>query len=280
MKDIKLPDDIAITVGSAIKEDLGGGDITASLIPEDQTACATVISREAAVLCGTAWFDEVFKQIDPTVAIAWHQSDGDTLVPDHPVCRLKGTARSLLSGERTALNFLQLLSGTATTTRRYAGLLQGTQTRLLDTRKTIPGLRSAQKYAVACGGGCNHRMGLFDAILIKENHIEAAGSITQAIRLARSLHDHVEVEVEDLDQLQLALAAGADRIMLDNFSLEGIAAAVRLTDGRAQLEVSGGIEADLLQSLGATGVDFISVGALTKNVHAIDFTMRIVKNGS
>ena len=280
MKDIKLPDDIAITVDSAIKEDLGGGDITASLIPEDQTACATVISREAAVLCGTAWFDEVFKQIDPTVVIAWHQSDGDTLVPDHQVCRLKGTARSLLSGERTALNFLQLLSGTATTTRRYAGLLQGTQTRLLDTRKTIPGLRSAQKYAVACGGGCNHRMGLFDAILIKENHVEAAGSITQAIRLARSLHDHVEVEVEDLDQLQLALAAGADRIMLDNFSLEGIAAAVRLTDGRAQLEVSGGIEADLLQSLGATGVDFISVGALTKNVHAIDFTMRIVKNGS
>src|SRR3990172_5957788 len=277
---IRLPEDIGITVRRALEEDVGSGDITAGLAPERLTANAVVISREPAILCGTAWFDEVFRQLDTTVAVAWRFVDGDSLAPDQPVCTVAGPARSLLTGERTALNFLQLLSGTATTTRDYVKMLGGAKTRLLDTRKTLPGLRTAQKYAVACGGGCNHRLGLYDAILIKENHIEAAGSITQAIRLARSLHDHVEVEVEDLDQLQLALAAGADRIMLDNFSLEGIAAAVRMTDGRAHLEVSGGIESDLLRSLGATGVDFISVGALTKHVHAIDFSMRIVKNGS
>ncbi|HLB30366.1 MAG TPA: carboxylating nicotinate-nucleotide diphosphorylase [Gammaproteobacteria bacterium] len=273
---IRLPEDIGITVRRALEEDVGSGDITAGLAPERLTANAVVISREPAILCGTAWFDEVFRQLDTAVAVAWRFVDGDSLAPDQPVCTVAGPARSLLTGERTALNFLQLLSGTATTTRDYVKMLGGAKTRLLDTRKTLPGLRTAQKYAVACGGGCNHRLGLYDAILIKENHIEAAGGISQAIRQAKSLDKPIEIEVENLDQLQQAIAAGADRIMLDNFSLEMISTAVHIAAGRTELEVSGGIEADSLRSLCGTGVDYISIGALTKHVHAIDYSMRIV----
>ena len=273
---IRLPEDIGITVRRALEEDVGSGDITAGLAPERLTANAVVISREPAILCGTAWFDEVFRQLDTAVAVAWRFVDGDSLAPDQPVCTVAGPARSLLTGERTALNFLQLLSGTATTTRDYVKMLGGAKTRLLDTRKTLPGLRTAQKYAVACGGGCNHRLGLYDAILIKENHIEAAGGISQAIRQAKSLNKSIEIEVENLDQLQQAIAAGADRIMLDNFSLEMISTAVHIAAGRTELEVSGGIEAYSLRSLCGTGVDYISMGALTKHVHAIDYSMRIV----
>ncbi|TAJ94339.1 MAG: carboxylating nicotinate-nucleotide diphosphorylase [Gammaproteobacteria bacterium] len=276
MPEIRLPEDISITVRRALEEDIGSGDITAGLVPERLTANAVVISREPAILCGTAWFDEVFRQLDPAVAVAWRLADGDALAPDQPVCTVTGPARSLLTGERTALNFLQLLSGTATTTRNYVKLLGETKTRLLDTRKTLPGLRTAQKYAVACGGGCNHRLGLYDAILIKENHIEAAGGIPQAICQAKTLNKPIEIEVENLDQLQQAIAAGADRIMLDNFSLEMTTTAVRIAAGRAELEVSGGIEADTLGSLCGTGVDFISIGALTKHVQAIDYSMRVV----
>jgi nicotinate-nucleotide pyrophosphorylase (carboxylating) len=276
MPEIKLPKDISIAVQRALDEDIGSGDITAALVPEWLTSNAVVISREPAILCGTAWFDEVFRQLDPAVAVAWRLNDGDSLAPDQPVCTVAGPARSLLTGERTALNFLQLLSGTATTTRNYVQTLGGAKTRLLDTRKTLPGLRSAQKYAVACGGGSNHRLGLYDAILIKENHIEAAGGIQHAIRQAKSLNKPIEIEVENLDQLQQAIAAGADRIMLDNFSMEMISTAVRINASRAELEVSGGIAVDALRTLGGTGVDYVSIGALTKHVQAIDFSMRIV----
>ena len=271
-----LPADIASTVRRALSEDIGSGDLTAELIPADKTDNAIIISREDAILCGTAWFNEVFWQIDTTVRIEWSFQDGDPVKPDVPLCRLSGNTRALLTGERTALNFLQLLSGTATTTHRYVALLHGLKARLLDTRKTIPGLRSGQKYAVACGGGKNHRMGLYDAILIKENHIEAAGDIAQAVQLAKPLHRFVEVEVENLEQLTEALAAGADTVMLDNFSIEMMQKAVAINNGTAQLEVSGNVTGDSLREIATTGVDFISVGALTKNVQAIDFSMRIM----
>ncbi|MDP4536460.1 carboxylating nicotinate-nucleotide diphosphorylase [Alkalimonas collagenimarina] len=278
----ELQHHIRASVAAALAEDLGQlpveqGDITASLIPAVQLAEATIISREAAIICGTAWVDEVFQQLDPTVTIEWQVQDGDSVAANQLLCRLNGPARSLLTGERTALNFLQTLSGTATTTDQYVQHLSGSHTQLLDTRKTIPGLRLAQKYAVRCGGGQNHRIGLFDAFLIKENHIAAAGGISQAVQQAQ--HNFpgkpVEVEVENLAELEQALAAGADIIMLDNFSLSDTQQAVQLTQQRAKLEVSGNITSERLRELAATGVDFISSGALTKHVQAIDLSMRL-----
>ena len=268
-----LPADIASTVRRALNEDLGTGDLTAKLLPQGTASEAIVVCRETAILCGVAWFSEVFKQLDDKVRINWRCGDGDAVEPGQTVCSLSGSARSLLSGERTALNFLQLLSGTATTTREYAAAIAHTTTRLLDTRKTLPGLRSAQKYAVLCGGGTNHRMGLYDAILIKENHIRASGSIRAALKQARATQRHIEIEVENETQLKEALEAGADAILLDNFTLDQIRQAVQLNNGRARLEISGGVDLSALAELAATGVDFISVGGLTKNVRAIDFSM-------
>ena len=269
-----LPANISETVRTALREDLGSGDRTAMLVPATAMAVATVITRESAVLCGTAWFDEVYRQLDPAITITWLARDGIQITPRMTVCRLQGRARALLSGERTALNFLQTLSSTATVTREYVDLLSGYSTRLLDTRKTIPGLRSAQKYAVLCGGGHNHRTGLFDAILIKENHILAAGNIGAAVVQAKSQGIPVEVEVENLTQLEEALTAGADSLLLDNFELATLRQAVALNAGRARLEASGNVNKDNLRDIAATGVDFISSGALTKHVRAIDFSMR------
>ena len=274
-----LPADIASTVRRALNEDLGTGDLTARLLPQEMTSEATVLCRDSAILCGVAWFAEVFRQLDGDVGINWRCEDGDAVNPGQTVCTLSGSTRSLLSGERTALNFLQLLSGTATTTREYAAAVAHTTTQLLDTRKTLPGLRSAQKYAVLCGGGTNHRMGLYDAILIKENHISASGSVTAALELAKTTHRHIEIEVENESQLVAALDAGADAVLLDNFTLEQIRQAVRINNGRARLEVSGGVEQDALADLAATGVDCISVGTLTKDVRAIDFSMLLSEPG-
>ena len=271
-----LPTDISATVQRALAEDIGDGDLTAALIPVSARARGRVISREAAVLCGTAWFDEVFRQVDDAIAIHWEAGDGESVQKDQLLCRLEGPARGLLTGERSALNFLQAMSGTATLARQYAEAAKDTRATILDTRKTLPGLRSAQKYAVRCGGANNHRMGLFDGILIKENHIMAAGSINQAVQTARAggAKVPVEVEVETLEQVQEALAAGADILLLDNFDLEGMRAAVKLTAGRAKLEASGGIGVTGIKAVAATGVDYISVGALTKNVDAVDLSMR------
>jgi len=277
-----LQQEIPRAVASALAEDLGflplnEGDITASLIPQTQQASATIITREACVLCGSAFVDEVFRQLGGDVRIDWQARDGDTLAANSTLCRLNGPARILLTGERTALNFLQLLSATATTTAHYVQFLQGSNTRLLDTRKTIPGLRFAQKYAVSTGGGKNHRIGLYDAFLIKENHIAAAGSIANAVATARQNFPGkpVEVETESLTELQQALAAGADIIMLDNFSLADIVQAVALNAGKAKLEVSGNITSERLTELATTGVDYISSGALTKHIQAIDLSMRL-----
>lgn len=278
MKTPALPADIASTVRRALNEDLGTGDLTARLLPEHATSTAAVLTREYAILCGAPWFTEVFRQLDNKVSITWQCDDGDTLKAGQTVCYLFGPTRALLSGERTALNFLQLLSGIATVTRKYASLVAHTGTRLLDTRKTLPGLRSAQKYAVVCGGGTNHRMGLYDAILIKENHIRASGSITAALEQARDTHRHIEIEVENEEQLREALEAGANAIMLDNFTLDQIRRAVQLNNGRARLEISGGVDETGLRELAETGVDFISVGALTKNVRAVDFSMLLAEN--
>ncbi len=271
-----LPTDISATVQRALAEDIGDGDLTAALIPVTARARGRVISRETAVLCGTAWFDEVFRQVDDAIAIHWEAGDGATVQKDQLLCRLEGPARGLLTGERSALNFLQALSGTATLARRYVEAAKGTRATILDTRKTLPGLRSAQKYAVRCGGANNHRMGLFDGILIKENHIMAAGGISKVVQAARAggAKVPVEVEVETLEQVQEALAAGADILLLDNFDLEGMRAAVRLTAGRAKLEASGGIDVTDIKAVAETGVDYISVGALTKNVDAVDLSMR------
>ncbi len=269
--------DVATDVRRALEEDIGRGDLTAALIDPVALANARVISRERAVLCGTAWFDEVFRQLDGQVRVSWAVSDGDTAAPDQVLCRLEGPARALLSGERTALNFLQLLSGTATLTRRYVEAVAGTAARILDTRKTIPGLRLAQKYAVRCGGGCNHRMGLHDAILVKENHILAAGSIGAAVRRIQSLYPPgipVEIEVETIGQLREALAAGVPRLLLDNFDVSGLRAAVQETAGQAQLEASGGVTLESVRAIAETGVDDISVGNLTKSPRAIDLSMR------
>ncbi len=277
MRDDAFKAAIADDVRRALAEDLGTGDVTAALLPAEVSSAATVITREDAVLCGTAWFDAVFAQLDPTVRISWLAQDGDAIQAGQELCRLYGPTRVLLSGERCALNFLQTLSATATATRRYVAAIAGTGAQILDTRKTIPGLRAAQKFAVRCGGGRNHRMGLFDAILIKENHIAAAGSIERAVSSARQLHPdlNIEVEVENLVQLQQALAAGTDIILLDNFSLNDLPAAVALNAGRAKLEASGGITLDNVRDIAATGVDFISVGALTKHIQAVDVSLRI-----
>ena len=271
-----LTQSIQATVITALAEDVGDGDITAQLIPAQRQARAQVVCREEAVICGVAWFNAVFAQLDPSIQISWQVKDGERVSADSPLCQLQGNARQILTGERSALNFLQTLSGTATSTAHYAALLAPYATQLLDTRKTLPGMRQAQKYAVSCGGGHNHRMGLYDAYLIKENHIMACGSIQAAVSQARQQHPErpVEVEVESLDELQHALSAGADIIMLDNFDLDGLRQAVELTAGRAKLEASGGVAPEQLSGIAATGVDYISVGALTKHLRAIDLSMR------
>jgi nicotinate-nucleotide pyrophosphorylase (carboxylating) len=263
-------------VRSALAEDIGSGDITAALVPPEQTAHATVVCREPAVLCGMAWFTAVFAELDTDIQVDWQVTDGTRLQAGQQLCSLSGPARHILSGERTALNFLQTLSGTATLARRYADAVADLPVRILDTRKTIPGLRLAQKYAVRIGGCDNHRIGLYDGILIKENHIAAAGSIKQAVQLARSTSPAipVEVEVENSGQIAAAIDAGADRLLLDNFSMAEMAAAVQLVAGRVQLEASGGITLENLRATALTGVDFISIGTLTKNVQAIDLSMR------
>ncbi|TPQ24571.1 carboxylating nicotinate-nucleotide diphosphorylase [Methylomonas koyamae] len=259
-----------------LAEDIGDGDLTANIIPEAIQASATVVTREGMVLCGGAWFDAVFERLSPQLMIEWVVSDGDWVAADTVLCRLSGPARALLTGERTALNLLQTLSATASVAREYANAVAGTGCKVLDTRKTLPGLRLAQKYAVQCGGCFNHRIGLFDAILIKENHILAAGSIAEAVREARSQANvPVEVEVENLDELEQALAARPDRVMLDNFSVAELVAAVSRNQGQVELEASGNITLQNIRSVAETGVDFISIGALTKNIKAVDLSMRI-----
>ncbi len=264
------------TVHTALREDIGEGDITAELIPADALSLANVISREACVFCGMDWFEEVFRQIDDEVFIEWHVQDGDSVAAGETICSLSGPSRSLLTGERTALNFVQTLSATATLSSRYAAAVEGTGAVVLDTRKTIPGLRAAQKYAVECGGCQNHRMGLFDAILIKENHILAAGDIQAAVDQARfhSPGFPVEIEVENLDQLQQAIEAGVDRVLLDNFTTDRIRDAVKLSKGKIPLEASGGITLENIRQYAETGVDYISTGSLTKDIIAIDLSMR------
>jgi nicotinate-nucleotide pyrophosphorylase (carboxylating) len=271
------PNVVRRDVQRALDEDIGSGDATADLLPAEAIATARVITREDAVIAGTAWFDACFDLLDPLVRVKWECRDGDRVAANETLCSLKGSARALVSGERCALNFLQALSGTATTTAKYVDAIRGTRATILDTRKTLPGLRIAQKYAVRCGGGSNHRIGLFDAMLIKENHIAAVGSLGHAVRAARERHPDLllEVEVENFDELREALAAGADRVMLDEFSLDDIRRAVSEVDGKTRIEVSGGVSLESLPALAATGVDFISIGALTKHVHAIDLSMRI-----
>ncbi|WP_137887284.1 carboxylating nicotinate-nucleotide diphosphorylase [Pseudomonas sp. 2FE] len=272
-----LSAEIEANVRRALREDIGSGDITAQLIPAERLAQATVITREAAVICGSAWVDAVFRQLDPRVAVHWQVQDGERVAPNQALFHLEGPARALLSGERSALNFLQTLSGVATRCRHYADLVAGTGVKLLDTRKTLPGLRLAQKYAVTRGGCHNHRIGLYDAFLIKENHIAACGGIVQAVQTAHKIAPGkpVEVEVESLAELQEALDAGADIIMLDELSLEEMRSAVQLTAGRAKLEASGGINESSLRTIAETGVDYVSIGALTKDVKAIDLSMRL-----
>ena len=274
------PPDLADQVARALDEDVGSGDLTAALVPAGRTGRATVITREPAVLCGRPWVDEVFRQLDASVRVEWVASEGASVAPDQLLCRLEGPARALLTGERTALNFLQTLSGTATVARRYAAVLDGLRCRVLDTRKTLPGLRRAQKYAVRVGGGANHRMGLYDGILVKENHIMAAGSIAAAVAAARAQGATVpvEVEVETLGELREALDAGADMALLDEFSLDDLRAAVAMNGGHPRgpikLEASGNVTFETLRAIAETGVDFVSVGSLTKHVRAIDLSMR------
>lgn len=279
---IAPPDPLAVTenVRAALAEDIGSGDITAALVPAATRGHARIITREAAVICGRPWVDEVFRQLDPDVTLRWHCTDGDRVVAGAMLFELEGSARSLLTGERVALNFLQLLSGVATRCARFAGVVEGLHTRLLDTRKTLPGLRIAQKYAVRCGGCHNHRIGLYDAFLVKENHIAACGSITAAVETARRLSPGkpVEVEVETLTQLAEALEARVDWVMLDNFDTEGMRKAVALTGGRAKLEASGGVAEANLRSIAETGVDYISLGTLTKDCKAIDLSMRFTQD--
>ncbi|MFV0449536.1 MAG: carboxylating nicotinate-nucleotide diphosphorylase [Vibrio sp.] len=277
----QLPLEIARTVAATLKEDLGGtldpaADLTANLIPAEVQGTATIITREHGVFCGKAWADEVFKQLGGDVTIDWHVEDGDKVEPNQTLCSLTGPARILLTGERNAMNFIQTLSGCATTTAQYAKVLEGTGCRLLDTRKTIPGLRSALKYAVACGGGFNHRIGVFDAYLIKENHIIANGGITQTIKTAKELNPGkpVEVETESLEELREAIEAGADIIMLDNFTMDMMREAVAINASRAALENSGNVTLETLREYAKTGVDYISVGALTKHIRAMDLSMR------
>ena len=271
---------IITNVSAALQEDLGSGDKTAELVPESTTASAIIICRESMTLAGQPWVDEVYRQLDSDVEIQWLANDGDDLAADAEICVLNGAARSLLSGERTALNFLQTLSATATITSRYVNAVADFKASILDTRKTIPGLRLAQKYAVRCGGGNNHRVGLFDAILIKENHIASAGGVEIAIRTAKEQHSNlpIEIEVESVTELQAALRTGADRLLLDNFDIEDLQRAVEVNhkEGNppAELEASGGLTLEKIVKVAETGVDYISVGALTKNVDAIDLSMR------
>lgn len=276
------PQDIRLNVQNALSEDLGGqdpqsGDITAALIPAEHHVTATIITREDAVMAGIPWAQETFDQVDSELHVTWHVADGERVRPNQTLCTLKGRARSILTAERTALNFIQTLSAVATVTAEYAELLSGTDVKILDTRKTLPGLRVAQKYAVKCGGGQNHRMGLYDAFLIKENHILACGSIRAAVEQARVNvpGKPVEVEVESLEELQHAIDAAADIVMLDNFSLEDLRKAVALNQGKTRLEVSGNITKTSIVDLRDTGIDFISSGALTKHVQAIDLSLRI-----
>lgn len=280
MPDIDYLAGLQETVARALAEDIGTGDITAELIPAEASASATVICRDTATICGRPWVDEVFRQIDDSITVSWHVPEGRRCHPHDEVFTASGPARSLLTAERSALNFLQTLSGTATLASHYAALVEGTNLRILDTRKTLPGLRLAQKYAVRTGGCHNHRIGLYDAFLIKENHISACGGITAAIEAAHALHPDrlVEVEVETLEQLDEALAVGCDIIMLDNFDLAALKEAVRRTDGKARLEASGGYNEKGIVAVAETGVDFISSGALTKNCQAVDFSMRFTQD--
>jgi nicotinate-nucleotide pyrophosphorylase (carboxylating) len=279
-----LPKDLGDQVRAALTEDIGSGDVTAALVPATQQVRGRAITREAAVLCGAAWVSETFQQLDPAVRLRWHASDGETVSADQVLFEIAGPARAVLTGERTALNFLQLLSGVATVTRTFADAVAGTHCQILDTRKTLPGLRTAQKYAVRCGGAGNHRMGLFDWVLIKENHIAAAGSITGAIATARRVHPGilVEVEVESLQELAAALPASPEIVMLDEFTHADMRAAVIMRNERARgvkLEASGSVSLELVRGVAATGVDYISVGALTKHVHAVDLSLRLEFGG-
>ena len=271
-----LNKDILDQVRLALAEDLGTGDLTAGLIDADSLSTATVVSREAATLCGQDWFSMAFRLLNSNTDITWQARDGDRITAGQTLCTVTGLTRALLSAERTALNYLQTLSGTATLARQYADRVSDLPVKLLDTRKTLPGLRLAQKYAVRCGGCFNHRKGLYDGLLIKENHIIASGSIRKAITRARALTSslHIEVEVENLEELVMALDAGAELLLLDNFGIKELKEAVRLSKGRAQLEASGGVTLESLRAIAETGVDFISIGALTKNVRAIDLSMR------
>ncbi len=284
---MKLPENIPAQVRLALQEDIGNGDVTADLIPENRRSNATVICREEAILAGTAWFDEVFRQIDPTIKISWNFKDGDTIKANSILCALSGNSRALLSGERAALNFVQTLSATATLTHQYvkaiANIKPEISTRILDTRKTLPNLREAQKYAVLCGGGKNHRMGLYDMVLIKENHIVAAGSISKAVSQAKILHPElkIEVETENMDEFREASDAGADIIMLDNFDLISMREAVeqnrtrqKASTHKIKLEASGGVDLDTVKLIAETGVDYISVGQITKDINAVDLSMR------
>lgn len=272
-----LTEELRDDVRRALAEDVGPGDLTAALVPAERRARARLATREDAVLCGAAWFEEVYRQLDQSVTVRWQARDGERIRAGETICQVAGPARAVLTGERMALNFLQLLSATATRTRRYVDAVAGTGATILDTRKTLPGLRRAQKYAVRCGGGENHRMGLYDGILVKENHIVAAGSVAQAVQQARALAPRgvpVEIEVENLGQLEQAIAAGADHLLLDNFSLSDMRAAVAAARGRARLEASGGITLENVRAVAETGVDYISIGELTKSVRAIDLSMR------
>ena len=279
--DYPLAAEITRNVDAALAEDIGPGDLTAGLVPADRIAHATVISREPGVLCGRAWFERCVTALDPAAEVVWHADDGDLIAPNHVLCEIRANARALLSTERSALNFLQLLSAVASKARIYADAIAGTRAQVVDTRKTLPGLRIAQKYAVRCGGGGNHRLALWDAILIKENHIHAAGGIPEAMAAARLAADaagnrckFIQVEVESLDELNIALASGATMVLLDNFTLEMMREASALNAGRAVLEASGNVSLETIRGIAETGVDRISVGALTKDVKALDLSMR------
>jgi nicotinate-nucleotide pyrophosphorylase (carboxylating) len=278
MTETDIRNAIEVNVAAALAEDMGAGDLTAQLIPPERSAHATLITRQDAVLCGTPWFEACFRRLDPAVRIQWRAREGDAIVANSTLCEIDGNARAILTAERPALNFLQLLSATATVTRRHVDAVAGTKAVIMDTRKTLPGLRIAQKYAVKTGGGANQRIGLFDGILIKENHIAAAGGIAQVMAAAKKLAPPgvgIQIEVENLDELGQALNAGAMLILLDNFTLDRMREAVKLTAGRAQLEASGGITLEELRAIAETGVDRISIGGLTKNVQAVDLSLRI-----
>ena len=277
MSAVPIPANVRALVAAALAEDVGSGDLTAALVPAAARAAASVIAREACVVCGIPFFDETMRQVDPTTSVTWHVAEGARVERETKLCTARGLARSLLTAERVAVNFVQTLSATATVTRRHVDAVVGTRAKVIDTRKTVPGLRLAQKYAVRVGGGANNRIGLFDGILIKENHIVAAGGIRAALAAARASADKttmIQIEVESLAQLEEALAAGAKLILLDNFTPERLAEAVRVTAGRAELEASGGINLDTIRAVAATGVNRISVGALTKDIKAIDLSMR------